>query len=204
MLVGYARVSTEDQTLDSQLNALKNFGVDERHIFKEQMSGNVRDRQELKKVLDYLKKGDTLVVYKLDRLGRSVSHLIEIMNFLKEKEIIFHSITECIETKTAVGKLIFNVMATLAEFERSLTQERINAGIAAAKARGVKFGRRENLNKVQKELIRELLRKGMNKYDIMRTTGLKSRTPIYRLIEQEKLTWANKNIKSNPEPLFTS
>ena len=187
MLIGYARISTEYQNLNMQIDALKKHGVDERHIFRETISACARKRSELTKAMAFLKKGDTLVVYKLDRLGRSVSHLIEMINFLKEKGVLFYSITEKLETETATGKLLFNMMATLAEFERSLIQERVKDGMAVAKARGTKFGRKEILNNAQKEHIRELLKQKRSKYDIMRILGIKSRNPIYRLIKEEQL-----------------
>ena len=185
MLIGYARISTEYQTFDSQIAALKSFGIDERQIYKETISGGTQRRKILEDTIEYLKKGDTLVVFKLDRLGRSVADLISIMNRLDQKGIVFHSITEKLETKSAAGKLLFHMMATLAEFERNIISERVKAGMDAAKAKGARFGRREIFCDSQKEHVRGLLKQGRNKYDIKRIMGLKSRSPIYKLIKDD-------------------
>jgi DNA invertase Pin-like site-specific DNA recombinase len=144
MLVGYARVSTQDQTPALQLDALKAAGS--ARIFQERASGAQRDRPELAAALDYMRAGDTLVVWKLDRLARSMKQLIETVEKMEARQIGFRSLTEAIDTTTAGGRLIFHVFAALAEFERSVIKERTTAGLAAARARGRKGGRPRSLS----------------------------------------------------------
>jgi DNA invertase Pin-like site-specific DNA recombinase/predicted ester cyclase len=139
MLVGYARVSTLDQNPQLQLDALKQAGCE--RIFAEKASGAQRDRPELKAALDYIRPGDTLVVWKLDRLARSLPQLIATVAELEERGIGLRSLTEQIDTTTAGGRLVFHVFGALAEFERAVIRERTSAGLAAAKARGKKGGR---------------------------------------------------------------
>ena len=143
MLIGYMRVSTDSdrQSTDLQRDALISAGVDERHIFEDKASGSKDDRAGLAQALEYVKSGDTLVVWKLDRLGRSLPHLIEIVNQLKSKGVGFKSLTEGMDTSSPSGELLFHVFGALAQFERSLIQERVNAGLAAAKKRGRIGGR---------------------------------------------------------------
>jgi len=139
MLVGYARVSTQDQKQDLQTDALEAAGCEK--VFTEKASGAQRDRPELKAALDYIRAGDTLVVWKLDRLARSIKQLIETVEDLEKREIGFKSLTENIDTTTSGGKLVFHIFASLAEFERSMIRERTKAGLNAARARGKKGGR---------------------------------------------------------------
>jgi DNA invertase Pin-like site-specific DNA recombinase len=139
MLVGYARVSTQDQNPALQLDALKAAGCEK--LFVEKASGAQRDRPELLAALDYLRAGDSLVVWKLDRLARSLKQLIETVELLESRSIGLRSLTEAIDTTTAGGKLIFHVFGALAEFERSIIRERTKAGLEAARARGKKGGR---------------------------------------------------------------
>jgi len=139
MLVGYARVSTQDQNPDLQLDALKVAGCEK--MFVEKASGAQRDRPELLAALDYLRAGDSLVVWKLDRLARSLKQLIETVELLESRSIGLRSLTEAIDTTTAGGKLVFHVFGALAEFERSIIRERTKAGLEAARARGKKGGR---------------------------------------------------------------
>ena len=139
MDVGYARVSTGEQTLDLQLDALAKAGCGK--VFTETASGAKADRPVLEETLEYLRPGDTLVVWRLDRLGRSLKHLIEVTTQLAERGIGFRSLTEQIDTTTPGGKLVFHVFGALAEFERELIRERTQAGLAAARARGRKGGR---------------------------------------------------------------
>jgi DNA invertase Pin-like site-specific DNA recombinase len=134
MLIGYARVSTLDQHLHLQEDALKKAGCE--RIFTDTASGAKSERPGLSQVLDALRSGDTLVVWKLDRLGRSLKHLVETVQALSEKEVGFRSLQESIDTTTSGGKLIFHIFAALAEFERDIIRERTNAGLAAARARG--------------------------------------------------------------------
>lgn len=139
MLIGYARVSTVDQNLDLQRNALAEAGCD--RIFTEQMSGAVRDRPELMAALGYMRGGDTLVVWKLDRLARSIKQLIDTVEDMRVRDIGFRSMTEAIDTTTAQGRLVFHMFRALAEFERGLIRERTRAGLAAAKKSGRTGGR---------------------------------------------------------------
>ena len=139
MLVGYARVSTRDQTHALQLDALSKAGCE--RIFEETASGAQRDRPQLAAALDYVRKGDAIVVWKLDRLARSIKQLIETVEHLERREIGFRSLTEQIDTTTAGGRLIFHIFGALAEFERSIIRERSRAGLEAARARGRIGGR---------------------------------------------------------------
>jgi DNA invertase Pin-like site-specific DNA recombinase len=138
-LVGYARVSTTDQNTGLQLQALKDAGC--RRIFEETASGAQRDRPQLAKALDYVREGDVLVVWKLDRLARSLKHLIETVEALGERQIGFRSLTESIDSTTPAGRLIFHVFGALAEFERGVIRERTLAGLANARRLGRKGGR---------------------------------------------------------------
>ena len=144
MLVGYARVSTQDQNPELQLDALKEAGCEK--VFIEKASGAQRDRPELKAALDYMRSGDTLVVWKLDRLARSLKQLIETVESLEGQGIGFRSLTELIDTTTSGGRLIFHIFGALAEFERSIIRERTNAGLASARARGRLGGRPRGLS----------------------------------------------------------
>jgi len=142
-IMGYARVSTEDQNLDLQMDALVKAGCDRRLIFVDKVSGAKSERPGLNECMKQLKTGDTLLVWRLDRLGRSMPHLVSVVESLKEKGIGFRSICDgAIDTTTASGELIFNIFSSLAQFEKRLIQERTHAGLAAARARGKKGGRR--------------------------------------------------------------
>lgn len=144
MNIGYARVSTQDQNLDLQLDALKAAGCEE--VFQEKLTGKSKDRLELNNCLRTLRKGDVLIIWKLDRLARSLKDLVEIIHGLEEKGIGFRSITESIDTTSAGGKLIFHIFGALAEFEHNLIRERTIAGLVAARARGRKGGRTPSLS----------------------------------------------------------
>lgn len=143
MLIGYARVSTHDQNLDLQEDALKAAGCQK--VFVDQISGSVATRKGLERAMEILREGDTLVVWRLDRLGRSLKHLIEFINHLENLKVGFKSLQESIDTTSPSGKLIFHIFGALAEFERNLIRERTQAGLAAARARGKKGGRKPKL-----------------------------------------------------------
>ncbi|VAY89747.1 conserved hypothetical protein [mine drainage metagenome] len=145
MNIGYARVSTQDQRPELQLDALAAVGCEQ--VFQEKASGKDKDRPELDTCLKVLRQGDTLVVWRLDRLGRSLKDLVEIVHTLEARGVSFQSLTENIDTTNAGGKLIFHVFAALAEFERNLIRERTVAGLAAARARGRMGGRRVKMSK---------------------------------------------------------
>jgi DNA invertase Pin-like site-specific DNA recombinase len=140
--IGYARVSTNDQNLDLQSDALLHAGCDKQNIFKDKISGAKAERPQLTKCLEKLSKGVVLVVWRLDRLGRSMVHLVSLIETLKEKGVGFKSICDgAIDTTTASGELVFNIFSAMAQFERRLIQERTHAGLTAARARGRKGGR---------------------------------------------------------------
>jgi DNA invertase Pin-like site-specific DNA recombinase len=155
MLIGYYRFSTNDQTGDLQIDALKAAGC-EKIFGDEGVSGSKTDRPQLNAALDQLRKGDTLVVWRLDRLGRSLPHLIEVVNGLNARGVDFKSLREAIDTSSASGKLVFHVMAAMAEFERDLIRERTNAGLASARARGRLGGRPKALTPDKVKMARAL------------------------------------------------
>lgn len=145
MLIGYARVSTQDQNPELQTDALE--AEDCEQVYEERLSGKTRSRPQLEECLRALRKGDVLVVWRLDRLGRSLKDLVEIITDLEERGVAFKSITESIDTTSAGGKLVFHLFGALAEFESSLIRERTIAGLAAARARGRKGGRKPKLSR---------------------------------------------------------
>ncbi|MES9966237.1 MAG: recombinase family protein [Sedimenticola sp.] len=155
MNIGYARVSTVDQSIDMQTDALSAAGCEQ--IYTDKGTGRDFDRKELKACLKALRAGDTLVVWKLDRLGRSVKHLIETVQGLNGRGVEFVSLTENIDTSSSGGKLIFNVFAALAEFESDLISERTKEGLAAARKRGRKGGRPRKLDNQQLKIAKTLL-----------------------------------------------
>ncbi len=136
MLIGYARVSTNEQNLNLQRDALRKAGVTSKNIYTDKITGTKAERPGLTAALSHLREGDTLVVWRLDRLGRSLKHLIETVAALHVQGVAFQSITENIDTSNATGKLIFHIFGALAEFERNLIKERTLAGLSAARARG--------------------------------------------------------------------
>ena len=154
MLIGYARVSTLDQNPELQQDALKAAGCEK--VFTDRITGTARARPELDKLKEQLREGDTLVVWRLDRLGRSLKDLIEWVALLESQGTGFKSLHEAIDTTTSAGKLIFHIFGALAEFERNLIRERTNAGLAAARARGRKGGRAKALTPKQRQRVVEL------------------------------------------------
>lgn len=154
MLIGYGRVSTSDQTLDLQKDALQKAGCG--RIFTDTASGAKAERTGLDEALSHLRTGDILVVWRLDRLGRSLKHLIETITALDNRKIGFKSITEAIDTTTSGGKLIFHIFGALAEFERDIIKERTRAGLTAARARGRKGGRPKKLNPRKADIAKQL------------------------------------------------
>ena len=184
MLIGYARVSTHEQNLDLQKDALEKAGCE--RVYVEQMSGSSSNRPELKRIMDTLREGDTLVVWRLDRLGRSLKHLIELITELEERKVGFKSLMESIDTNTSGGKLIFHIFGALAEFECNLIRERTNAGLSAARARGRKGGRRPVLDDKQKEVAIKLYNeKNHTIKEICRIMGVTKPT-LYSYIRKAK------------------
>lgn len=179
MLIGYARVSTQDQNLELQLTALKKAGC--KKLYQDQISGAKNNRPGLQLALEVLRKGDTLVVWKLDRLGRSVKGLIDLVNQLHQKGTHFKSITDSVDTSSASGRFFFHVMASLAQMERELVAERTRAGLAAAKAQGRIGGRKRKMTKSKIESARKLLKSGMPPKDVAQNLGISIPT-LYRWI----------------------
>lgn len=188
MLVGYMRVSSADdrQSVDLQRDALIAAGVDARHLHTDKASGARDDRPGLKACLDYLRSGDTLVVWKLDRLGRSLSHLLAIITDLKGRGVAFRSLTEQMDTATPHGELLFSIFGALAQYERALTRERVVAGLAAAKRRGRRGGRPPTLDTEQIEAIIAALDAGASKASVCRTHKVARSTLLDTL---ERVGW---------------
>lgn len=176
MKYGYARVSTKDQNLDSQIEALIKAGVDV--IFEETESGAKKARPQLEMMLNLIKEGDTVVVYKLDRLTRSLSHLLEVAGVLKEKKVDLQATTNDIDTTTAMGKAFFQIIGVIAELEREMIVERTVAGLQAAKNAGVKFGPK---TKTDPEAIKAMHRAGMDIKSICKQLKC-SRATVYRAL----------------------
>ncbi len=181
MLVGYARVSTHDQTLDLQRDALEKAGCE--RVFTDTISGAKAERPGLEQALHFLRRGDTLVVWRLDRLGRSLQHLLETVGQLQERGVGFRSITESIDTTSSGGKLIFHVFGALAEFERELIRERTQAGLRAARARGRKGGRPRSLDSRKVAMARALHADKSNSIDDICKTLRVSRSTLYRYLQ---------------------
>ncbi len=181
MLIGYARVSTADQTLNLQQDALEKAGCSK--IFTDTISGAKTERVGLEQALSYVRPGDTLVVWRLDRLGRSLKHLIETITTLHDRGIGFKSITENIDTTTSGGKLVFHIFGALAEFERDIIRERTQAGLLAARARGKRGGRPKVLNQKKQAMAQALYEDKNNAVsDICKTLNI-SRATLYRYIK---------------------
>jgi len=179
-LIGYARVSTEEQILDLQIDALTDAGCVK--LYLDKCSGSRSDRPELAKALDYVREGDTFVVWRLDRLGRSVRHLIEKISQFEERGIGFKSLQETIDTTTSTGKLTFHIFAALAQFERDLIGERTRAGLEAARRRGRIGGRRTVMSPDKLKIVRDLYDDPTTKMTVQQiadTVGV-SRATVYR------------------------
>jgi DNA invertase Pin-like site-specific DNA recombinase len=198
MLVGYMRVSSDSdrQSTDLQRDALLSAGVDARHLFADRSSGAKDDRPGLSQALDFVQAGDVLVVWKLDRLGRSLSHLLTIIDALKNKQVAFRSLTESMDTTKPSGELLFHVFGALAQYERALIQERVMAGLAAAKRRGRTGGRPPVIVSEKLEAILAALDGGMSKAAVCRNFGVKRSTLIDTLA---RVGWSGP-IPSGTEP----
>ena len=186
MLIGYARVSTDDQHLDLQKDSLAQAGCD--RIFEDQLSGAKDERPGLQKALNYARPGDCLVVWRLDRLSRSLKDLIEMVTLLESKGIGLKSRQEAIDTASSSGKLIFHIFGALAEFERNLIRERTQAGLQAARIRGRKGGRPKSLNKDKQALAVKLYDdKKHTVNQVCEMMGI-SKTTLYKYIEAARRT----------------
>ena len=179
MLIGYARVSTQDQNLDLQREALGTAGCQK--IFEDKLSGSRADRPGLTAALDMLRDGDTLIVWKLDRLGRSVKQLITLVSELHNRGVQFKSLTDSIDTGTPSGRFFFHVMASLAEMERELIVERTRAGLEVAKQLGRKGGRKPKMTSSKIESAKKLLLSGVPPKDVAKNLGVSIPT-LYRWV----------------------
>jgi DNA invertase Pin-like site-specific DNA recombinase len=189
MLVGYIRVSRFDGNLDLQKDSLISAGVSENRIYEEYVSGKREDRPELKNCLKSLRDGeDTLVIWKLDRLGRSLQHLIKIVQELEQRKIALKILTgkgSCIETSTPSGKMIFSIFAALSEYERELISERTKAGLKAARARGRKGGRKFVMTKTKLNIARNALQKRDTRINDLCDELNITRYTLYRYLSPE-------------------
>jgi DNA invertase Pin-like site-specific DNA recombinase len=179
MLIGYARVSTQDQNLELQIDALTKAGC--KKIFDDKISGSRAERPGLTKALEMLREDDTLVVWKLDRLGRSVKNLVNLVSELHKQGIQFKSLTDAIDTGTPSGRFFFHVMASLAEMERELTVERTRAGLEVARQLGRKGGRKRQMTDSKIESAKKLLANGVPPRDVAKNLGVSVPT-LYRWI----------------------
>jgi DNA invertase Pin-like site-specific DNA recombinase len=185
MLVGYARISTGDQNLNLQMDALKRAGCEK--IFSDVASGSREDREGLEESINFVRDADTLVVWRLDRLGRSLKHLIDTITELQEKNIGFRSLQENIDTTTSGGKLVFHIFGALAEFEREISRDRTRAGLASARARGRNGGRKRVMDNTKVEIAKSL--RNDPKYtisEICKSLHV-SKSTLYRYLERNQI-----------------
>lgn len=183
---GYARVSTKDQNLDLQINALKKDGCHPSDIFVEKISSRKKERPVFKELLSKLEADDTLIIWKLDRIGRSLRELVEIMDELNKRGIHLKTLTGnlIIDTSTAQGKLMYNITAAFAEYERDINKERVTAGLEAAIERGVKLGRKAKLTEEEVNKIRQMRKAGISIKEITEYFNI-GRTTYYRYTENK-------------------
>ena len=184
MLIGYSRVSTTDQCLDSQIDKLKEYGCDK--IFTDVVSGSKSIRKGLTEMLDYMRRDDVVIVFRLDRLGRSLKDLIDIINIFKDKGVHFKSISENIDTATSTGNLIFHITGAFAEFERNIIRERVNTGLETARARGRKGGRPTLITSEKIQMAKLLYNdKTLNIQDILKQLNVK-KSLFYKMLKMQK------------------
>lgn len=185
MLIGYARVSTQDQNLDLQIDALTKAGC--KKVFDDKISGSRAERPGLSNALEMLREDDTLVIWKLDRLGRSVKNLVDLVSELHKRGVQFRSLTDAIDTGTPSGRFFFHIMASLAEMERELTVERTRAGLAVARQLGRKGGRKRKMTDSKLESAKKLLANGIPPKDVAKNLGVSIPT-LYRWIPASEQT----------------
>ena len=185
--IGYARISTREQNLCSQIDALNNVGCI--RIFTDKISGKEFKREGLIACLDYLRADDTLVIYRLDRLGRSVKEMLDLCAKLEQRQIKLVSLQDKLDTSTAVGRFTMQILASLAEYNRNHILEGCKAGIETAKKQGVKFGRQEGtkMKKPKKEAVIQLYKAGTAVQQIMEITGIKAKQIIYNYLVEENI-----------------
>ena len=195
MIIGYARVSTLEQNLDLQIDALKEHGCNK--IFEEKVSSRKEVRKELENMLSILREGDTVVIWKLDRIARSMIDLINIFKTIEDKGASVKSINDPIDTSTPSGRLIFNIFGSLAEFERDIISERTKAGLKAARARGRIGGRPKGLSKESKikaNAAATLYREGhLSNSEICNQLGIRSKTTLYNYLKYKDINLAKAN-----------
>mgnify|MGYP001051357538 CR=1 FL=1 len=189
MIFGYARVSTEEQSLNMQLDALNKYGVDE--IFDEKMTGTKKDRPQLERMLDKLRAGDKVIVYKLDRISRSTKHLIELAELFESKGVAFVSIQDSIDTSSAMGKFFFTVIAGISQLERDIISERTKAGLESARARGRVGGRKAADQKKIERALKLYDSKAYSVPEITEETGV-SKTTLYKYLKEREQTQETK------------
>jgi DNA invertase Pin-like site-specific DNA recombinase len=200
MKIGYARVSTKDQNLDLQIDALKKAGCADTYIYREQITGATKDRPELINLLNSVRSGDVVVIWKLDRLGRSLGDLVNLVNQIQDKGAELQSLNDNIDTTTPQGKLTFHIFAAIAQFEREIIRERTNAGLASARARGRKGGRPPGLtssSKIKAEAAQSLYEKKTPVNEIARTLGISKRT-LYKYLRTENPQTDNQTSHREP------
>ncbi|MGB3366178.1 MAG: recombinase family protein [Acidaminobacteraceae bacterium] len=183
MIFGYARVSTKKQNLELQLDALNKYGCDE--IITDKISGTKVNREGLNSLLKKLRKGDILVVYKLDRLGRTMHQLVNLMNDFNNNGINFVSIKDGFDTSTTMGRFLYHVFGAIAEMDREDINERVLNGLESAKSRGRKGGRRKTHNDEKRKIMLKMNEDGYTKKEICESTGV-SRTTLYRYIKENE------------------
>jgi len=182
-IVAYVRVSTHEQNLDLQIDAMEKHGYDV--LYQETVSGAKADRPEFEKCLAYLRPGDTLVVWRLDRFGRTLRKTLDLVEQLEEKKIEFKSLLDSFDTATASGRMFFHLCAVFAEYERNVMRERTFAGLAAAKAQGRVGGRKPSMDKKKIEKCVELHKKGVRAQDIAKMMKC-SKSTVFKYLQQEK------------------
>jgi DNA invertase Pin-like site-specific DNA recombinase len=180
LIIGYARVSTNDQNLDVQIDELNRYGCD--RIYEEKMSGAKKDRPKLAEMMTILRPGDKVVIYKLDRISRSTKHLIDLSEFFVKKGVEFVSIKDAIDTSTSLGRFFFRILASIAELEKDIISERTKAGLSSARARGRKGGRPKVSNKKIELALKMYGSKQYSISEIVKAAGI-SQATLYRNIQ---------------------
>ena len=180
-LIGYARISTDTQKLDLQIDALRHAGCEQ--IYQDVMSGSIKHRPGLDLMMKEVTSGDVVCIYKLDRIGRSLSNLVHLVEDMSRREINLRVLTGGIDTSTKEGRMMFGIMGSLAEYERALIRERVAAGLAAAKRRGVRLGPKDKITPAKMEALKTMARAGMMQKEIARALEV-SRSTLWRTLKE--------------------